>query len=79
MKAILLVDHGSIRREANEMLIDVANLVQRMAGNDVIVKYAHMELRLGAKAFHFKTSTQAEFFSHGTISSAFVGVRWYSQ
>jgi sirohydrochlorin ferrochelatase len=44
VKAILLVDHGSIRREANEMLIDVANLVQRMAGNDVIVKYAHMEL-----------------------------------
>lgn len=44
MKAILLVDHGSIRREANEMLIDVANLVQRMAGRDVIVKYAHMEL-----------------------------------
>ena len=44
MKAILLVDHGSIRREANEMLIDVANLVQRMAGSDVIVKYAHMEL-----------------------------------
>ena len=44
MKAILLVDHGSIRREANEMLIDVVNLVQRMAGSDVIVKYAHMEL-----------------------------------
>lgn len=44
MKAILLVDHGSIRREANEMLIDVANLVQRMAGSDVIVKCAHMEL-----------------------------------
>jgi sirohydrochlorin ferrochelatase len=44
MKAILLVDHGSIRREANDMLIDVANLVQRMAGSDVIVRYAHMEL-----------------------------------
>ena len=44
MKAILLVDHGSIRREANEMLIDMANLIQRMAGNDVIVKYSHMEL-----------------------------------
>lgn len=44
MKAILLVDHGSIRREANDMLIDVASLVQRMAGSDVVVKYAHMEL-----------------------------------
>lgn len=44
MKAILLVDHGSVRREANEMLADMADLVQRMAGNDVIVRYAHMEL-----------------------------------
>jgi sirohydrochlorin ferrochelatase len=44
MKAILLVDHGSIRREANEMMIDVMNLVQRMAGNDIVVRYAHMEL-----------------------------------
>lgn len=43
------------------------------------VKYGHFELRVGAKGFHFKTSTQAEFFSHGTIGSAFVGVRWYSQ
>jgi sirohydrochlorin ferrochelatase len=44
VKAILLVDHGSIRREANEMMIDVMALVQRMAGNDAVVKYAHMEL-----------------------------------
>ena len=44
MKAILLVDHGSIRREANEMMVDVMNLVQRMAGNDIVVRYAHMEL-----------------------------------
>jgi len=44
MKAILLVDHGSVRNEANEMLVDMAQLVQRMTGNDVIVRYAHMEL-----------------------------------
>ena len=44
MKAILLVDHGSIKREANEMLVDMADLVQRLAGDDVIVRYAHMEL-----------------------------------
>ena len=44
MKGILLVDHGSVRREANEMMIDVMNLVQRMAGNDIVVRYAHMEL-----------------------------------
>src|SRR6478672_6657448 len=44
MKAILLVDHGSVRNEANEMLVDIAQLVQRMTGSDVIVRYAHMEL-----------------------------------
>jgi hypothetical protein len=42
-------------------------------------KYGHMELRVGAKAFHFKTNTQAEYFTKGTMGSAFVGVRWYSQ
>lgn len=44
MKAILLVDHGSIRQEANEMLVDMADLVQRMTGPEVVVRYAHMEL-----------------------------------
>ncbi|MGD0871040.1 MAG: hypothetical protein ABSB88_15905 [Bryobacteraceae bacterium] len=38
----------------------------------------HVELRLGAKAFHFKTSPVAAFFLRGTMASAFVGVRWYS-
>ncbi len=44
MKAILLVDHGSRKREANDMLICMANLVQAMAGSSVIVRPAHMEL-----------------------------------
>jgi sirohydrochlorin ferrochelatase len=44
MKAILLVDHGSRRDEANEMMDCMANLVQAMAGPEVIVRYAHMEL-----------------------------------
>ena len=44
MKAILLVDHGSVRKEANEMLIDMAKLVQSMAGDAAIIRYAHMEL-----------------------------------
>lgn len=44
MKAILLVDHGSRKREANDMLACMANLVQAMAGPDVIVRHAHMEL-----------------------------------
>jgi sirohydrochlorin ferrochelatase len=44
MKAILLIDHGSRRDAANEMMDCMANLVQAMAGPDVIVRFAHMEL-----------------------------------
>ena len=44
MRAVLLIDHGSRRTEANEMLQCMATLVQRMAGPAVIVRHAHMEL-----------------------------------
>jgi sirohydrochlorin ferrochelatase len=44
MRAILLIDHGSRRDEANEMLHCMAALVQRMAGSSVVVRHAHMEL-----------------------------------
>lgn len=44
MKAILLIDHGSMRAEANEMLACVRGLVQEQAGADVLVGFAHMEL-----------------------------------
>jgi sirohydrochlorin ferrochelatase len=44
MKAILLIDHGSRRSEANEMMDCMANLVQAVAGPEVIVRYAHMEI-----------------------------------
>lgn len=44
MKAILLIDHGSRRDEANEMLACMANLVQAMVGARAIVRHAHMEL-----------------------------------
>jgi sirohydrochlorin ferrochelatase len=44
MKAILLIDHGSKRSEANEMIHCMANLVQQLAGAGVIVRAAHMEL-----------------------------------
>ena len=44
MKAVLLIDHGSRRDEANEMMNCMANLVQAMAGSNVVVRYAHMEL-----------------------------------
>ncbi|MBI4390810.1 MAG: sirohydrochlorin cobaltochelatase [candidate division NC10 bacterium] len=42
-RAILLVDHGSVKREANEMLADVAALLQRLTDVPVI-RIAHMEL-----------------------------------
>jgi sirohydrochlorin ferrochelatase len=44
VKAILLIDHGSRREAANEMMDCMANLVQAMAGPDVVVRFAHMEL-----------------------------------
>jgi len=44
MKGILLIDHGSTRDEANRMLADMAAIVQRVVGDDVLVRYAHMEL-----------------------------------
>ena len=44
MRALLLIDHGSRRPEANEMLQCMAALVQRMAGESVIVRHAHMEI-----------------------------------
>ena len=44
MKAILLIDHGSRRDAANEMMDCMANLVQAMAGPHVVVRFAHMEL-----------------------------------
>ncbi|MBA3342264.1 MAG: hypothetical protein H0T48_10545 [Gemmatimonadaceae bacterium] len=44
MKAVIVVDHGSRKSEANEMMKCVANLIQAMAGPGILVKYAHMEL-----------------------------------
>jgi sirohydrochlorin ferrochelatase len=44
MRAILIIDHGSTREEANHMLSCVANLLQQMVGDGVIVRHAHMEL-----------------------------------
>ena len=44
MKGILIVDHGSVKREANDMLRCMSNVIQTMAGSGVVVTYAHMEL-----------------------------------
>lgn len=44
MKGILIVDHGSRKNEANDMLVCMSNLLQTMAGPEVVVRYAHMEI-----------------------------------
>jgi sirohydrochlorin ferrochelatase len=44
MKAILLIDHGSVKSEANHMLECMGALVQQLAGDQAIVRIAHMEL-----------------------------------
>src|SRR2546421_1628146 len=42
---IVIVDHGSTRRESNEMLEEIASLfAKRFAGQYEIVEPAHMEL-----------------------------------
>jgi sirohydrochlorin ferrochelatase len=58
MKGILIVDHGSQKREANEMLRSMADLIQTMAGSDVVVRYAHMELAEPTIAAGFSSCVQ---------------------
>jgi sirohydrochlorin ferrochelatase len=44
MRAILLIDHGSVKPEANHMVSCMANLLQHVVGGSVIVRHSHMEL-----------------------------------
>jgi len=44
MRAIVLVDHGSRRAEANALLHAVADLVVQSSSDPIIVAPAHMEL-----------------------------------
>ena len=59
MKGILIVDHGSVKDEANDMLRDMADLIQTMAGSDVVVRYAHMELAKPDIATGFASCVEA--------------------
>ena len=44
-RALILVDHGSVVQEANDMLVEIANMVRQNSGCQFdIVHYAHMEL-----------------------------------
>ena len=59
MKGILIVDHGSQKHEANDMLRAMANLIQTMAGPDVVVRFAHMELAAPDIAAGFSSCVEA--------------------
>jgi sirohydrochlorin ferrochelatase len=59
MKGILIVDHGSVRSEANDMLRSMADLIQAMAGSDVVVRHAHMELADPGIAAGFSSCVEA--------------------
>jgi len=41
-------------------------------------RMGHIEVRAGVKAFHYKTSTGAEFYLRNTMISPVVSLRWYS-
>ena len=44
-RALILVDHGSVVKEANDMLIEVASIVRENCKSEFdIVRHAHMEL-----------------------------------
>jgi sirohydrochlorin cobaltochelatase len=43
-KAIVIVDHGSRSGPANEVVEEIARLVQARAGDGVRVRFAHMEI-----------------------------------
>ncbi len=43
-RAIILVDHGSRRHEANMIVADLAAMVAERVADDTVVTYAHLEL-----------------------------------
>ena len=43
-KALILEDHGSVVKEANDMLAEIADMVKQSSREFDIVLYAHMEL-----------------------------------
>jgi hypothetical protein len=43
------------------------------------IRIKQFEVGFGAKAFHFKTSPEQDFFSRATLASPFVSIKWFSQ
>ena len=52
----------------------------QLVDSDATIGYraSHLELRIGAKGFLFRTSPKADFYYRGTMGGLFVGLRWYS-
>lgn len=48
------------------------------ADGSVNVRLGHYELRLGAKAYHFRSSPQADYWMRGTVYGPMVALRWHS-
>jgi len=46
--------------------------------DDVMWRLGKIELRGGAKALKFRSSARSDYYFYGTMTGAFVGVRWYS-
>ena len=59
VRAILLIDHGSVKAEANHMVSCMANLLQHVVGDAVLVRHAHMELAEPSIAAGFENCVQA--------------------
>jgi sirohydrochlorin ferrochelatase len=59
MRSILLIDHGSVKTEANHMLVCVASLLQHMLADAALVRYAHMELAEPSIAAGFAACVEA--------------------
>jgi hypothetical protein len=48
------------------------------ADASIAYRFGKVELRGGARALHFRSSANSDYYVRGTLSGAFVGVRWYS-
>jgi hypothetical protein len=70
----------NIRFEASADGFTIPHHTTLYEGESTInMRVSHFELRGGAKLFHFKTSTNADFYMRGTMASVFFGIRWYSR
>jgi hypothetical protein len=48
------------------------------ADASVAYRVGKIEVRGGVRALHFHSSAKSDYYVRGTLSGAFVGVRWYS-